>query len=74
MSEKTKTRYLKRVTTLCIIMDIIITAVVLFISVTSRYIDTAALGIVSGMWSIELFLGYLIKSGEKKTKLEGTEI
>lgn len=70
MNEKQKKRYLKKITTLCVVMDVIITTVVLSVAILTKYIDSATLGIISGMWSIELFLGFLIKKGENKNEGE----
>ena len=65
MKQKEKLRFLKKITVLCLVMNALITLAALAVGVLSRALDAGVVGVLAGMWSIELVLGYLIKRGEK---------
>ena len=65
MKQKEKLRFLKKITVLCLVMNTLITLAALAVGVLSRALDAGVIGVLAGMWSIELVLGYLIKKGEK---------
>lgn len=65
MKQKEKVRFLKKITVLCLVMNALITLAALAVGVLSRALDAGVIGVLAGMWSIELVLGYLIKKGEK---------
>lgn len=65
MKQKEKVRFLKKITVLCLVMNTLITLAALAVGVLSRALDAGVVGVLAGMWSIELVLGYLIKRGEK---------
>ena len=65
MKQKEKLRFLKKITVLCLVMNALITLAALAVGVLSRALDAGVVGVLAGMWSIELVLGYLIKKGEK---------
>ena len=65
MKQKEKVRFLKKITVLCLVMNALITLAALAVGVLSRALDAGVVGVLAGMWSIELVLGYLIKKGEK---------
>lgn len=65
MKQKEKLRFLKKITVLCLVMNALITLAALAVGVLSRALDAGVIGVLAGMWSIELVLGYLIKKGEK---------
>lgn len=65
MKQKEKLRFLKKITVLCLVMNTLITLAALAVGVLSRALDAGVIGVLAGMWSIELVLGYLIKRGEK---------
>ena len=65
MQQKAKLRFLKKITVLCLVMNALITLAALAVGVLSRALDAGVVGVLAGMWSIELALGYLIKRGEK---------
>lgn len=65
MKQKEKVRFLKKITVLCLVMNTLITLAALAVGVLSRALDAGVVGVLAGMWSIELVLGYLIKKGEK---------
>lgn len=65
MKQKEKLRFLKKITVLCLVMNTLITLAALAVGVLSRALDAGVVGVLAGMWSIELVLGYLIKKGEK---------
>ena len=65
MKQKEKVRFLKKITVLCLVMNTLITLAALAVGVLSRALDAGVIGVLAGMWSIELVLGYLIKKGEK---------
>ncbi len=67
MKQKEKVRFLKKITLLCLGMDVVITLAALAVGVLSRSLDAGVVGVLAGMWSAELALGYLIKKGEKNT-------
>ena len=64
MKQKEKVRFLKKITVLCLVMNTLITLAALAVGVLSRALDAGVIGVLAGMWSIELVLGYLIKKGE----------
>lgn len=59
-------RYLKKITLLCIVMNIIITAAVLVLCLRTGTVDAGVVAALLGAWSIELGLGAIIKVKEKK--------
>ena len=65
MKQKEKVRFLKKITVLCLVMNALITLAVLAVAVLSRMLDAGVVGVLAGMWSMELVLGYLIKKEEK---------
>lgn len=65
MKQKEKLRFLKKITVLCLVMNALITLAALAVGVLSRALDAGVIGVLAGMWSIKLALGYLIKKGEK---------
>ena len=65
MKQKEKLRFLKKITVLCLVMNTLITLAALAVGVLSRALDAGVVGVLAGMWSIELALVYLIKRGEK---------
>lgn len=65
MKQKEKVRFLKKITVLCLVMNALITLAALAVGVLSRMLDAGTLGVLAGMWSAELALGYLIKKEEK---------
>lgn len=65
MKQKEKLRFLKKITVLCLVMNTLITLAALAVGVLSRALDAGVIGVLAGMWGIELALGYLIKRGEK---------
>lgn len=67
MKQKEKLRFLKKITVLCLVMDAVITLAALAVGVLGRSLDAGVVGVLAGMWSAELALGYLIKKGEKDT-------
>lgn len=71
---KTKVRFLKKITILCIIMNLIITFITLYICLIQREISTGILSALLGAWSIELGLTALIKNTEAKEDKQNVEI
>lgn len=65
MKQKEKVRFLKKITVICLVMNALITLAVLAVAVLSRMLDAGVVGVLAGMWSMELVLGYLIKKEEK---------
>lgn len=66
-------RFLKKIIILCLIINIIITSVALFICITTNEISAGILGELLGAWSIELGLSAFIKNlecGSKNIKTE----
>lgn len=66
---KNKIRFLKKITILCVIMNLIITLVTLFICLMQQEISAGILSVLLGAWSIELGLSALIKKSEKSNEL-----
>lgn len=66
MSEKKQVRLLKKCTVLCLVMDIIITLVCLTIMLVTMELSATVVATLAGMWSVELFLSFLIKDREAK--------
>lgn len=71
---KTRVRFLKKITILCIIMNLIITFITLYICLIQREISTGILSALLGAWSIELGLTALIKNTEAKEDKQNVEI
>jgi len=71
---KTKVRFLKKITILCIIMNLIITFITLYICLIQREISTGILSALLGAWSIELGLTALIKNTEAKEATSDVEL
>lgn len=67
MSEKKQVRLLKKCTVLCLVMDVIITLVCLVIMLRTMELSATVVTTLAGMWSVELFLSFLIKDREAKT-------
>lgn len=67
MSEKKQVRLLKKCTVLCLVMDIVITLVCLAIMLRTMELSATVVATLAGMWSVELFLSFLIKDREAKT-------
>ena len=66
---KNAVRFLKKVTVLSIIMNIIITFATLILCFLQREITAGILSALLGAWSIELALSALIKTNETKSDL-----
>lgn len=71
---KNKIRFLKKITILCVIMNLIITLVTLFICLMQQEISAGILSALLGAWSIELGLTALIKNTESKEDKQNVEI
>ena len=65
---KIKWRWMKYVVTYSLIMDSAITAVVLFVTLSTMFIDSAAIAVVAGLWSVEGILTAVLKMFENKEK------
>ena len=63
---KTNIRFLKKITVLSVIMNMIITFSALFICYIQQEITSGILSALLGAWSIELCLTAIIKSNEQK--------
>lgn len=59
---------MKYVVTYCLIMDSAITAVVLFVTLHTMFIDSSAIATVAALWSIEGILTGVLKMFENKEK------
>ena len=68
MSEKKPVRLLKKCTVLCLVMDIIIALVCLVIMLVTMELSSTVVATLAGMWSVELFLSFLIKDREAKNE------
>lgn len=71
---KNKVRFLKKITILCVIMNLIITLVTLCICLMNQDISAGVLSALLGAWSIELGLTALIKNAESKEDKQNSEI
>lgn len=65
---KIKWRWMKYVVTYSLIMDSAITAVVLFVTLSTMFIDSTAIAVVAGLWSVEGILTAVLKMFENKVK------
>ena len=63
---KKNIRFLKKITVLCVVMNMIITFTTLTICVLQREISAGILSALLGAWSIELGLSAFIKNSEKQ--------
>ena len=70
VEEKKNTRFLKKITILCAVMNIIITVASLTISIIKMEISTGTLSVLLGAWSFELTLSAFIKKSENDKKVE----
>ena len=68
MSRRKQVRLLKKCTVLCLVMDIIITLACLIIMLVTMELSTTVVATLAGMWSVELFLSFLIKDREAKNE------
>ena len=65
---KTKWRWMKYVVAYTLMMDTAITLVVLFVALSTMYIDSSAIAVVAALWSIEGVLTGVLKMFENKMK------
>ena len=63
---KKNIRFLKKITILCVVMNMIITFTTLAICVLQREMSAGILSALLGAWSIELGLSAVIKNSEKQ--------
>lgn len=68
-----KIRFLKKITILCAIMNIIITVTSLTLCVLNRELSTGTLSVLLGAWSFELTLSAFIKKSNDSEKTENEE-
>lgn len=68
-----KIRFLKKITILCAVMNIIITVTSLTLSVLNKELSTETLSVLLGAWSFELTLSAFIKKSNDSEKAENEE-
>ena len=72
-TKKGKSRYLKRVIALCLVMNIIITFSALVISYKAQTIDGTILAAIIAPWCVEFALGAWVKTTESKTRKDDND-
>ena len=68
-----KIRFLKKITILCAIMNIIITFTSLTLSILNRDLSTGTLSVLLGAWSFELTLSAFLKKSDDSEKENNEE-
>ena len=73
-TKKGRSRYLKRVIALCLVMNIIITFSALAISYKAQTIDGTILAAIIAPWCVEFALGAWVKTTETKRKDDDEQV
>lgn len=68
-----KIRFLKKITILCAIMNIIITFTSLALAILNRDLSTGTLSVLLGAWSFELTLSAFLKKSDDSEKENNEE-
>ena len=72
-TKKGKSRYLKRVIALCLVMNIIITFSALVICCKTQTIDGTILAAIIAPWCVEFALGAWVKTTETKKRKDDND-